>query len=272
MSHRCQRICRVLLVAAWVPSAAATPIASDDASHDTRAGLTFGSDMPRLSSDSTLRRWVATDLSRQLGLTTAEHLEVDSRLRRLGDYQVLRLSQTLHGVPVIYRESRLLLDSESRPVHLLGHHSTFGEPPARRPRLSASQAASRAGGAPEHTSSWRLVFWPAADEPRLGYELEGAFPDASEATAPFERVYVDASTGDVLHRLPVTRQALDREVHDFYAACREHEIDGLVDYPDAELLRIVSPWFGPKRREAAVDRWSACSKSSAPYTPSSTSF
>ena len=241
MSNRCWRICGLLALAASAPWPVGRSLASDDnARHNARIRLAFGVDMPRLTSDAAVRRWVATDLSRRLGLTDADALGVDGPVRPLGDYRVVSLSQRAHGVPVVYRESRLLLDRESRPTRLLGYHSVFAEPPTSRPRLSARDAAAGAGGGFEHASS-RLVFWPAADELLLSYELDGVFPDAAGATAPFERVYVDASTGEVLDRLSLTHRALDREVFDFYAVCREAGIDGVLDWPDAEVVRLVSP-------------------------------
>ena len=242
MTRRRRRACRAAAVAAWLLWTAAAPIAGDDEGRsDARHRLTFGVDAPRLASDAALRRWVATYLSRLLGLTGADHLGVDGPSRALGNYRVIRLLQTAKGLPVVYRESRLLLNRQSRPVHLLGYHSPFAEPPAVRPGLRVANALSKAGGRNRHPPSVRVVFWPDADELRLSYELGGAFPDAPGAVAPFERVYVDASTGEVLERLSLMRGALDRQIFDFASACRQAGIDSLVDYPSAELLLSRSP-------------------------------
>jgi neutral peptidase B len=197
--------------------------------------------MPRLADDATLRRWVANDLHRLLGLTDTDHLAVHEPPRRLGDLQVVRLAQTAHGVPVVHRESRLLLNRDDRPVRLIGHHRPFPDALAPRPRLAVTEAVSMAGGAARDMVSSRLVFWPISGNLRLSYELDGRFPDVTRRAAPFERVYIDASSGQVLKRLPLTRRVLDRYVFEFALACRDAGIRGLLSYPSAELLRSRSP-------------------------------
>ena len=236
------RIRRASAVAAWLLWALAAPAANDgEGGRDARVRLTFDVDVPRLYDDSAIRRWVATDLHRRLGLQDTDALAVD-RARPLGDYLVVLLSQTAHGVPVLYRESRLFLNGDDEPVRLHGYHSPFPGTPAPRPRLSSVEAASLAGGRAHDTSSSRLVFWPSGTQVRLSYELEGEFPGAEERpAAPLERVYVDASTGQVLDRLPLRRQAVDRRIHDFALACLSSGIGQVVDRSTSELLIQSSP-------------------------------
>ena len=230
---------------------AATAFAADpgEGGRDARVRLTFGAEAPRLGDADALRRWVATDLHARLGLTGADRLDVDEHAKPLGPYRIVRLAQTAHGLPIVGRESRLLLTGSGRAVRLRGHHSSFSaaSPPRPRPRLPVGDAFSAAGGAGDTPPAARLVLWPDGDELRLSYVLEGAFPDAARPVAPVERVYVDAVTGRVLDRLPLVRHALDRRVHDFSAACRNYGVRGLVDYPFAELLRATAPLMRTER-------------------------
>ena len=241
MIHCLHGIRRACVVAAWLLCAAAVPAASaGERERNARVRLTFGVDVPRLNDDDAIRRWVATDLHRRLGLGGNDVLAVDPA-RPLGTYQVVRLSQSARGVPIRYRESRLLLKGDGAPAHLLGYHSPFRHIPAPNPRLSVGQAASMAGGAERDMSAARLVFWPAGDEVRLSYELDGTFPQALRRTAPVERVYVDASTGEVLDRLSLTHRALVREIRDFALACEREGIVFAVDYETTERLVESSP-------------------------------
>ena len=204
-----------------------------------RVWLTFGVDVPRLTDEVSIRRWVAVDLHRQLDLGDAEGLAVGLS-RPLGRHRVVSLSQTAHDVPVVYRESRLVLNEDGRPVRLLGYHSPFNNTPPPHPRLSVGQAASVAGGR-ERVWSARLVFLPVGVELRLSYELEGVFPAGRRTAGPPERVYVDASTGEVLDRLPLTNPALDRQIHDFALACERAGIRGLVGHETRLRLFADAP-------------------------------
>ena len=231
---------RASFVAAGVFWAFAALGADDGSGRNARVRLTFGIDVPRLDNAGAVRRWVATDLHRRLGLADTDVLVVD-RVRSLGKYRVVSLSQTSHGVPVLHRESRLLLNGDHEPVHLLGYHSPFPDAPVPHPRLSGLEAVSVAGGRARDSLSLRLVYWPAGDHVRLSYELEGTFPFASRPAAPVERVYVDAATGQVLDRRARTRRALYRRIHDFAQACRREGIGYAVNYADFVVLRGLAP-------------------------------
>ena len=231
---------RAAFVAAGVFWAFATLGADDGSGRNARVRLTFGVDVPRLENAGAVRRWVATDLHRRLGLADTDVLVVD-RVRPLGKYRIVSLSQTSHGVPVLHRESRLLLNGDHEPVHLLGYHSPFPNAPAPHARVSGLEAVSIAGGRARDSLSLRLVYWPAGDHVRLSYELEGTFPSAARPAASVERVYVDAATGQVLDRRARTRRALYRRIHDFAQACRRLGVGGPVDYADSVVLRGLAP-------------------------------
>ena len=239
MNRRLRSVTAVAAWVLWITTAVAADVG--DGGRDARVRLTLGTEAPRLASAAALRRWVATELRARLGLTGTDRLDVDQHAQPLGAYRVVRLAQTAKGLPVIGRESRLLLTGDGKAVHLHGYHSSFSAAAAPRPRLSVGNAFSAAGGAAEVPSAARLAFWPDGNDLRLSYVLEGAFPHADRPVAPVERVYVDAVTGRVLDRLPLVLHALDRRVHDFAAACRDYGIRGLVDFPAAERLRVDAP-------------------------------
>ena len=206
----------------------------------SRVRLHFGAGMSTLPDHGAVREWVAGDLHRQIGLAGNDRLAVADHARPLGEGTVVRLWQTAGGLPVVYRESRLILDRGRRPVHLLGHHSAFADLPSTRPRLSVAGAFTAAGGVGTGASSSRLLFWPSHEGLRLSYELEGTFPDADRRAAPYQRVYVDAATGEVLQRLPLLH-TIDRRVHDFSRACREAGVHGPVDPRVSGMLLENSP-------------------------------
>ncbi len=210
-----------LLTFAVVLVAATTPRAQDGEIGDARTRIDFEADLPSLADVDAVRNWVDSELRQQLGLGEADQLLVDEQSDTVGDYTVFRLSQTAHDLPVVYRESRLLLNSENEPVHLLGHHSSFPDIPSDQPQLSSQDAFAVAGGSASALSSSRLVYWPSADGLRLAYELEGRFTGPELPTAIDERVYVDAINGEVLQRLPLIHEAVDRRVYDFSQACRD---------------------------------------------------
>lgn len=229
------------------PSRAASEHGKDG--RGSRARLRFGAGAPALSDHAAVREWVAGELHRQLGLTASDHLAVGDQARALGEGTVVRLWQTAGGLPVVYRESRLILDRGRKPVHLLGYHSAFTDVPSTRPGLSVPEAFAAAGGVGIGASSPRLLFWPSEEGLRLAYELEGIFPGGARLMAPYKRVYVDAASGEVLQRLPLLH-TIDRRVHDFSRACREAGVHGLVDPRVSEMLLRNSPLV----RSATVNR------------------
>ena len=216
----------------------------------SRARLRFGAGAPVLSDHAAVREWVAGDLHRQLGLAGSDRLAVGDHARPLGEGTVVRLWQTAGGLPVVYRESRLILDRSRRPVHLLGHHSAFPDVPSTRPGLSAAEAFAAAGGVGPGASPSRLLLWPSEEGLRLSYELEGMFPRAARLVAPFQRVYVDAASGEVLQRLPLLH-TVDRRVYDFSQACRREGVHAQLVPPHAVGMLLSS---SPLVRSETVNR------------------
>ena len=205
----------------------------------SRVRLRF-SHSPTLATDAALREWVATELRREVGLKGSTGMVAADEGRMVGNHIVWRILQTARGLPVAYRESRLVMDATRKPFSLNGRHSSFPQIPSATPRLSSEQALASAGAdldapvAPAH----RLVFWPKDDVLQLAYEIDGTFPMAAQPTAPFERVYVNAHTGDVLQRLSMTNGAKDRRIYDHSLACRAHWVSGPLPGPAAWNLLL----------------------------------
>ena len=217
----------------------------------SRTRLRFGAGAPALPDHAAVREWVAGDLHRRLGLAGSDRLAVGDQARKLGEGTVVRLRQTAGGLPVVYRESRLILDRGRRPVHLLGHHSAFQDVPSTRPGLSVAEAFAAAGGAGAGASSSRLLLWPSEEGLRLSYELEGIFPRAARLVAPFQRVYVDAASGEVLQRLPLLH-TVDRRVYDFSQACRREGVHAPQPVPPHVVGMLLSS--SPLVRSETVNR------------------
>ena len=180
--------------------------------------LDFSRETARLADDAAVESWVVGRLHRQLGLAQSDRLQVAGQPRRLGDHTIYNLAQTVSGLPVVYRESRLLLDGDRKPISLLGHHTPFPNPPSAQPKLSLNDALAAARSSQVRPPTGRIIFWPDGGRLRLSYELQGWFSDNGEAN--LQRVYVDAHNGEVLERLPLTHHGLARRVYDFGAACR----------------------------------------------------
>lgn len=188
--------------------------------------LDFSADAPRLGSMSDVEDWVRSDLAERLGFTDSDRLEVGDEPGSLNDHSIYTLTQSVGGVRVAHRESRLVLDGNRRVSQLLGHHTTFRAPPAARPAIDLERALAAAGISEANRSEAQLVFWPDGSDLRLAYEIEGAA--AGSGAAAFERFYIDASDGSVLDRISLTPHAFDAAVYDFAAACREGRIRRII--------------------------------------------
>ena len=179
-----------------------------------------GSRTPLATSDA-LREWVATDLHEQLGLESTEDLEIETEPTRLAGSSVYRLQQKVAGLPVVYRESRLVVSALRVPLILIGQHESYPDPPSETPTLEIAEAVAVLGAGDSPPLHYRLVFLPLGGTLRLSYEVEGSF---DEGSAQHERVYVDAHTGVVLDRLPLIYQALARRLYDFRATCASAKV------------------------------------------------
>ncbi len=197
--------------------------------------LEFNYETLRLSDDASLQDWVASDVRRRLGLTSSDELEVGSEPRQIVDTTVYAISQHANGFPVMKLESRLTLDQDGRPIRLLGHHQAFSAPPSPTPSVAVSDILEPLGISEGDLSSHRLVYWPDGSRLRLSYEIDGVFDNGNSS---YERLYVDAHSGDLLERLPLDFQALDRRIYDFDRACRSARVRSVVS--DKRSVRLLT--------------------------------
>ena len=211
-------------------------------------------DSVSLGRDSDVASWIAGPLHRNLGLAAGDRLEVASEARRIGHATVYAIRQTVNGLPLEYRESRLVLDGERRPVSLLGRHSPSPRAPPLQPTLDLSRASAAADVSDVYEATGRLVYWPDGSGMRLSYRIEGVFGGGQ---SPFERVYVDAHSGAVLERLPLMHTGLDRRVYDWHSICQVLLANGLDPFssflqsPEAQQLVVHARLGEPHRIEGS---------------------
>ena len=194
--------------------------------------------IPRRSSlldDASLRDWVARDLHQRLGLASSDELEADTQPRQMVDTSIYTIRQHANGLPVVKLESRLTSDQSGQPIRLLGHHRTFSVPPSPTPSVVLADSLKPLGISEGDLSSQRLVYWPNGSRLRLSYEIEGVLDDRSSG---YERIYVDAHSGEMLERLALDYHALDRRIYDLERACRSARIRSLVN--DKRSARLVT--------------------------------
>ena len=184
--------------------------------------LDFSGDGPRLGTTSAVKGWVRSALAEKLGLTESDQLEVGDEPGSFNGHYVYTLTQSVEGLRVAHRESKLILDGGRRVLQLLGHHTPFRTPPTAKPSVNLERALAAAGVIESNPSQGQLVFWPDGRDLRLAYEIEGAATGSGGAA--FERFYIDASDGMVLERISLSPHAFDAAVYDFAAACQEGRI------------------------------------------------
>ena len=199
-----------LAMATW-PS-----LAQEGGAESPSVQLEFPDASTTLADLDSVREWANSSLHRKLELEPTDRLDVSGEPRSVGTTRIYTIRQTVGDLPVVERESQLVVSSDHKPSHLLGQHEPFPDPPSAEPSLDSAQALTSVGGSRDSLSSSRLVFLPVGGELRQTYELEGGFESSQ---SPLERVFVDAHNGDVLKRLPLIHPAMDRRVYDFPPGC-----------------------------------------------------
>ena len=191
----------------------------------------------RLLDDGSLQDWVTRDLHRRLGLGADDELDVSPEPSQVVDTTVHVIRQYANGLPVVKLESRLTSDQGGQPIRLLGHHRAFSVPPSPTPSVALGDILKPLGISEGDLLSQRLVYWPDGSRLRLSYEIEGVLDDG---VSGYERLYVDAHSGETLERLPSDYHALDRRIYDFEGACRSARVRSLVnDKRSARLVTMV---------------------------------
>ena len=154
----------------------------------------------------------------------------------LGGLTVLRMRQEHRGIPV-FAAQVVASTSGDRIVRIAGDSAPdiqldstvpvndYASTVALVEMLTSLDIAPQDAGA--------LVVFPAENGGRLawsgqviveqGQDVELDPQESQEPSPPpaLEEVFIDAVSGEVLLRLPLVRQALDRRIHDFSQACRD---------------------------------------------------
>ena len=188
--------------------------------------LELDSEAVKLLDSANLRDWVTRELHQRLGLAASDELVPNLQPRNIVGTSIYTIRQHANGLPVVKMESRLTSDQSGQPIRLLGHHRAFSAPPSDTPSVAVRNILEPLGLSEGDLSSQRLVYWPDGSRLRLSYEIEGVLDDGSSG---YERLYVDAHSGEVLERLPMDYHALDRKIFDFERACRSARIRSLVN-------------------------------------------
>jgi len=139
----------------------------------------------------------------------------------------VRLTPRLAGLPVAGRESVVVLDAAGAPRRVVGPLPAAAAAPSTRPALPRAAAIERAAAAlPAGRDLWppraSLAFWWGGVEPRLAWAVAIGRADPPATW----RLYVDALTGDVLHRRPTSATA-DALVYPQSPAISEPEVIAL---------------------------------------------
>jgi neutral peptidase B len=184
----------------------------------------FGENSKKLSSDEAITSWLGSELKDQLGLAAGDGLVLSERSATINNYSIRSVQQTHQGIPVIGYESRLVLDAQGNQINLLGQHQGFTGTAPTQPQISVEQALELADITTAVTTPDAPVYYELDDELRLSWVVSG-YTSAGSA----EKIYVDASNGEILTRLPVTHSALNRIVRNMEAACRAMGVDYPID-------------------------------------------
>ena len=214
----------------------------------TKVNFEFGGETSFLRDDAILQRWVARDLHRKLGLASIDVLELTAEPRKLNDTTIYTIKQRANGLPVVRLESRLILDRDRQPIRVLGHHKAFPTTLAARPSVAVNDILRSWTISEDDLRSKRLVYWPNSSRLTLCYELDGAFEDGDSG---FERIYVDAHSGDLVERLPLEFRGLDRRIYDFAQACRSERVRSLVSNRRSAALMTTAMRRHLVRHEAS---------------------
>ena len=229
------RLPRTALAVLALLFAAIDGVCQEGGGGSNSVSLEFTDETLRQPDDADLQDWVARDVHRRLGLTSSDQLDLSPEPSKVDETTIYAIRQSANGLPVVNLESRLTLDPSGQPARLLGHHRAFSPPPSHTSSVTARDILEPLGISEVDLSSQRLVYWPDGSRLRLSYEIDGVFDDGNSG---YERLYVDAHSGDLLERLPLDFQALDRRIYDFDRACRSARIRSLVS--DKRSFRLLS--------------------------------
>lgn len=203
---------------------------------------------------------------RQLG--TDDSLANVGASEQLGEVTVLRMRQDHRGIPVFAAEI-VVSTLADRIVRIAGDSTPNIDlesiSPSNDYATAIALAEMRTGLTIAPQDDGELLVFPAENGGRLVWSgpaavEQGLEPAAEEAasqtpTQSLEQVYVDAANGEVLLRLPLVHQVLDRRVYDFSQACRDAGIGGPMNARTAMARASTLMRESPLVRSETVGGW-----------------
>ena len=219
---------------------------------------------------------VAEELRERQRLGADDSLANVSESRELGEITVLRMRQEHRGIPVFAAEVAVST-LDGRIVRIAGDSTSDirldSNVPANDYPSTVALAELLTDLAITPQDDGALVVFPAENGGRLawagpaiiagGLEQDSEeFPEQAPAELPgpdlapsLEQVYLDAANGEVLLRLPLVHQVLDRRVHDFSQACRDAGIRGPMNARTALVRAQTLIQQSPLVRSEAIGGW-----------------
>ena len=227
---------------------------------------------------------VVEELRQRGRLGTDDSLANVGRSRVLGETTVLRMRQEHQGIPVFAAEvvastlgGRIVrVAGDSTPnirldstVPVNDYASTIMLTEMRTGLSIAPQDDGTLAVFPTDNGGRLAWSGPAimeqaleqGPEQDLESDLESDLEQNPEEVAgqnpaqSLEQVYLDAATGEVLLRLPLVHQALDRRIHDFSQACRDAGVRRPMNARRAMARALTLIQASPLVRSEAVGGW-----------------
>ena len=186
----------------------------------------------------------------------------------LGETTVLRMRQEHRGIPVFAAEV-VVSTLGGRIVRIAGDSTSDIRLDSTVPINDYSRTIALAeiltGLTITPQDDGALVVFPADNGGRLAWSgpaivEQGLEQDPLELSGQnlaqsLEQVYLDAVNGEVLLRLPLVHQVLDRRIHDFSQACRDAVIRRPMNARTAMVRALTLIQESPLVRSEAVGGW-----------------
>ena len=211
---------------------------------------------------------VAEELRQRGRLGVGDSLANVSGPRELGESTVIRMRQEHRGIPVFAAEV-VVSTLEGRIVRVAGDSipdlrldstvpvNDYGSTITLAEMLTGLAITPRDDGA--------LVVFPADNGGRLAWSgpalvEQGLEQNPEELTGQnlaqsLEHLHLDSANGEILLRLPLVRQVLDRRIHDFSQACRDAGIRRPMNARTAMVRALTLIQASPLVRSEAVGGW-----------------
>lgn len=211
---------------------------------------------------------VEEELRQRERLGAGDSLVEVSGSRELGETTVLRMRQEHRGIPVFAAEV-VVSTLGGRIVRVAGDSTPDVrlDPivPVNDYASTITLAESLTGLAITPQGDGALVVFPVENGGRLAWSgpaiiEQGLEQDPEEVAGQnsaqsLEQVYLDAANGEVLLRLPLVHQALDRRIHDFSQACRDAGVRRPMNARRAMVRALTLIRASPLVRSEAVGGW-----------------